>query len=77
MVFNHSEAQGVPKQAQNIEICAERKIIFLYFLKCHTRFASIVDMKTQTQEPGRVTGLAVFSTRKWPKCSNRIKNQHG
>ena len=44
MVFNHSEAQGVPKQAQNIEICAERKIIFLYFLKCHTRFASIVDI---------------------------------
>ena len=26
MVFNHSEPQGVPRQAQNIEICVERKI---------------------------------------------------
>ena len=26
MVSNHSKPQGVPRQAQNIEICAERKI---------------------------------------------------
>ena len=26
MVFNHSEPRGMPRQAQNVEICAERKI---------------------------------------------------
>jgi len=35
------------------------------------------DMKTKTHKPAVEVGLAVFSTPKWPKCSNRHKNQHG